>query len=58
MKFNDKARPLYLEIRASGVGLGAGLLKGKIGMNCPLDKVPENTILRTTAFFQQKFTNC
>ena len=33
MKFYDAARPLYLENDASSIGLGAGLLQVRDGMN-------------------------
>ena len=37
MSFYDVARPLYLETNASGIGLGAGFLQVRDGMNCSCD---------------------
>ena len=39
---------MYLETDASGVGLGARLLKVKEGMNC--DEVQDNALPKPTAF--------
>ena len=50
MKFYDASRPLHLEIDASGVGLGDGLLQVKDGMNCRCDEVLENTTMHPNAF--------
>ena len=47
MKFNDETKLLYLETDASRVGLEAGLLKVKDGMNCTWYQTPDNTIFRT-----------
>ena len=45
MKFYDAARPLYLENNAFGIGLGAGLLLVRNGMNCGHDEIPDNAVL-------------
>ena len=50
MKFYDETRPLCIEMDASGVGLGAALLKARRNTNCPKDEAPDNSILRPTAF--------
>ena len=44
-KFNDASRPLYLENDALSVGLGAGQLQVRDGMNCGHDKVQDNATL-------------
>ena len=49
MKFYEEAKPVYLEIDASGVGLGPGLLPIRGKTNCPQDKAPQNSILKTDA---------
>ena len=46
MKFYDKTKPLYLEADASWVGIRAGLLQTRDGMNCLQNKNPDSTILR------------
>ena len=50
MKFYDVARSLYLETDTSGIGLGAGLLQVRDGMNSGHDKVPDNVILCPITF--------
>ena len=50
VEFYDTARPLYLEIDASGVSLGARLLKVRDGMNYGHDEVPDNATLQQIAF--------
>ena len=45
MKFNNVARPLYLETNASSIRLGAGLLQVRDDMNCRCDEIPDNTVL-------------
>ena len=50
MTFYDISRSLYLEIDASGVSLGAGLLQLREGMNCGLDEVLNNVTLCSIAF--------
>ena len=42
IKFYDTLKPLYLEMDASGIDLGAGLLQVRKGMTCGHDKVPDN----------------
>ena len=42
MKFYNALKPLYLETDASGIGLGADLLKVRDHMNCRHDEVPDN----------------
>ena len=50
MKFYDDTKPLYLETDASGVGLGATLLKLHDIAMCQKDMAPDNTILCPIAF--------
>ena len=45
MKFYNAARSLYLETDTSRIGIGAGLLLVRDGMNCRFDKIPDNAIL-------------
>ena len=45
MKFNDKTKPLYLEMDATEVGLGAALLQTRSGTSCPREEAPDNRIL-------------
>ena len=50
MKFYDETKPLYIEMNASGVGLGATLLQTRSNTTCPKDEAPDNSILRPIAF--------
>ena len=50
MKFYGDNKPLYLEIDASGVGLGVALLQTWEGTTCQMDTAPDNTILHPIAF--------
>ena len=50
MKVYNMSRPLYLEIDAAGVGLGAELLQLRDGMNCGHDEVPDSVTLCLTVF--------
>ena len=49
-EFYDASRAPYLKTDASGVGLGAGLLQTRNGINCGHDEVPDNVIMCSTAF--------
>ena len=40
INFYDETKPLFLEMEASGVGVGAALLQTRSGNSCPRDKVP------------------
>ena len=57
MKFYDKTKPLYKEINASGVGLGAALLQTRNGTSCPRDEAPDNSILRPTALVSKSLSS-
>ena len=50
MKFYDVLKALYLEIDASGIGLGASLLQMTEGINCGCDEVADNVTLCLIAF--------
>ena len=56
MKFYDDTKLLYLEIDASGIGLGAALLQTWEGTTCQKDTVPNNTILCPIAFVSKSVT--
>ena len=51
--FYDASRPLYLEIDASGLSFGAGLLQVREGMNCGHDEVPDNLTLHPITFYSK-----
>ena len=44
-------------IDVSGVGLGASLLQTRNGVSCPRDMVPDNNILRPTAFTSKSLSS-
>ena len=50
MKFYNARKSLYLPTDATGIGLGAGLLLVRYGMNCARNVTPDNLILRPIAF--------
>ena len=56
-KFYDETKPLYLEMDASGIGLGTTLLQTRDGRTCPEDIAPGNTILRPVAFASKTLTS-
>ena len=41
MKFYNEAKPLHIEMDASGVGLGAAQLQTRCGTSCYWDEAPE-----------------
>ena len=49
MKFYDEAKPLYIEMDASVVELGAALLQTGSGMSCFRDEASDYGILRPIA---------
>ena len=57
MKFYDETKPLYLETDASGIGLGATMLKTRDGITCSKDAAPDNTILRPIMFASKSLTS-
>ena len=56
MKFYEETKPLYIEMDASGVGLGATLLQTRNNTSCPKDKVPDNSTLRSIEFASKSLT--
>ena len=56
IKFYDETKLLYIEIDASGVGLGASLLQTRSSIGCPRDEVPGNSIIRPIAFSSKSLT--
>ena len=57
MKFYDEIKPLYLEMDAPGIGLGATLLQTRDGTTCSEDIPPDNTILRPITFASKSLTS-
>ena len=52
MTFYNKREPLYLEIDASSVGLEAGHMQIREGINCPHGEAPDNMALCPTTYTQ------
>ena len=50
MKIYDETKPLYVETDVSGVEFGAALLNKRSNTSGYRDEVPDNGILRPTAF--------
>ena len=50
MKFSDETKLLYMGRDESGVGMGTALLQTRDNMSCNRDEVPDNGILRPTAY--------
>ena len=46
IKYYDETKLIYIEMDASGVGLGATLLQTRNSSSCAKDEVPDNSILR------------
>ena len=57
MKFYGETKPLYLEIEASGVRLGAALLQTRNGTSCPRNTAPDNSILRQITFVNKSLSS-
>ena len=57
MKFYDKTKPPYLEMDASGIGLGTALLQTRDDATCPEDIAPDNTILWPIPFASKSLTS-
>ena len=57
MKYFYALKPFYLETDAAGVGLGAGLLQVREGVNCGCYKAPDNVILCPTAFASKSLSS-
>ena len=56
MKFYDDTKLLYLEIDASGIGLGAALLQLRDNMGCQKDTASDITILCPITFASKSLT--
>ena len=57
IKFYDASKSLYLETDTYGMRLGASLLQVRDGMNCGLDKVPDNTALHSNALTRKSLSS-
>ena len=57
MKFDDETKPMYLEMDASEIGLGATLSQTRDCTTCPEDIAPDNTILRPITFSGKSMTS-
>ena len=57
MKLYDNSKPLYLEIDASGIGLGAALLQLHDNMVCQKGVAPQNIALCPIAFTSKSLTD-
>ena len=57
MKFHDTLKPLYLDTDASGVRLGARLLKVRECMNCRHDEVPDHVTLYLIVFASKSLSS-
>ena len=57
MKFDSALEHFNLEMDASGIGLGAGLLQVTEGMNCEHDKVPGNAAFHPTALTSESLSS-
>ena len=53
----DEKEMLYIETNGFGVGLDAGLLQVRDGMNCTKDTTPDNSLLRSIAFVSGSLSN-
>ena len=57
MKFYDETKPLYIEMDAYGVGMGAALIQTRCGTSCARDEAPDNSILRHTACMSKSLSS-
>ena len=57
MKFYDETKPLYIEMDASGVRLGAALLQPRSSTSCLKDEAPYNSILRPIPFVSMSLSS-
>ena len=57
MKFYNETKPLYLEMDASGIGLGTTLLQTRDGTKCPKGNASDNTILRPMTSASKSLTS-
>ena len=57
MKFYDALQPLYLEKDISSIGLEAGHLWIRDGMNCGWDKILDNMALCPIAFVNKSLSS-
>ena len=56
MKYCDETKLLYIEMDASGVGLGAPLLQIRNNTSCTKHEAPDNSILRLIALASKSLT--
>ena len=56
MKFYDETKTLYIQTNAFGAGVRAALLQTRSNTNCPINEIPDNSILRPIAFVSKHLT--
>ena len=57
VKFYGETKPIYIEVEAYGVRLGAALLQTSSGTYWLRDEAPDNSTLRPTAFISKNLSS-